>query len=217
MSAHILDSSQRVKQHETTSFARVGAVSAMVAGVGGLLYAVAFVIISRSNPALGGLLSAALLTANGLLTTLALAALYGRVRAGNETAALWALLVGSVAALGAAMHGGYDLANAINPPAIVNFDLPSPVDPRGLLTFGVAGIATLVFSLLIGRDVHLPKGLVYLGYLLGILLIVIYLARLIVLTPSHPFLLIPVLLSGFLVNPAWYLWLGAALWRTREE
>ncbi|MDP9243568.1 MAG: hypothetical protein M3O77_00615 [Chloroflexota bacterium] len=59
--------------------------------------------------------------------------------------AFWALALGLAGALGAALHGGYDLANAINPPAsdpIAN--LPSPIDPRGLLTFGVSGLGARV-------------------------------------------------------------------------
>jgi hypothetical protein len=50
-----------------------------------------------------------------------------------------------VAALGAAIHGGYDLANLINLPASAAAlpDLPSQVDPRGLLTFGVMGLGLL--------------------------------------------------------------------------
>jgi hypothetical protein len=111
-----------------------------------------------------------------------------------------------------AIHGGYDLANAINPPASANLDLPSQIDPRGLLTFGVMGIALFVIAWLIGRSVVLPKGLGYLGYLLASLLVIIYLARLIILDPSHPILLGPVLVAGFAVNPVWYVWLGLALW-----
>ena len=37
--------------------------------------------------------------------------------------------------------------------------------------------------------------------------------ELVVLDSSNPIIVIPALLSGFLVNPAWYLWLGFALRR----
>jgi hypothetical protein len=195
------------------AFERFGGWCALLAGVGGLLYAVAFVIISRSNPALGGFLSALLLTLNGMLTTSVMATLYERLRAANATAALWALLLGSAGALGATIHGGYDLANAINPPASLSGDLPSQIDPRGLLTFGVTGVALWVIGGLMRRDAQAPRGLVYLGYLLAALLVVIYLARLIILSPANPVLLIPVLVAGFLVNPAWYIWLGIVLLR----
>jgi hypothetical protein len=46
---------------------------------------------------------------------------------------------------------------------------------------------------------------------LAALLIVLYLGRLIILSPSHPVMLVVTLLSGFLVGPAWYGWLGIVL------
>jgi hypothetical protein len=153
-----------------------------------------------------------LLTLNGVLGTLVMTALYERVRA-HGVAALWAWSLGSVAALGAAIHGGYDLANMLHPPATLNPDLPSPIDPRGLLTFGLAGIAMFAFAWLGARQPDFPKGLAHLGYLLAALLVMIYLGRLLLLDPAHPLLLAPVLLTGFLVNPVWYIWLGITLLR----
>lgn len=192
---------------------RIGGWCAILAGIGGLLYAVSFVIISRSNPGLGGTLSALLLLINGLLTTGVMVTLYERLRAVHSTIALWGLVLGSAGALGAAIHGGYDLANAINPPAGLNADLPSMIDPRGMLTFGVGGLALLLLAWLMRRDTRFPAGLAYLGLLLGALLVFIYIARLVILSPANPLLLVPVLLSGFIINPAWYVWLGAVLLR----
>jgi hypothetical protein len=174
---------------QAAGFDRFGGICAILAGIGGLLYAIAFVFVSRSSPALGGLLSALFLTLNGLLASSVLVTLYQHLRAANATAALWALVLGSAGALGAAIHGGYDLANAINPPATMNADLPNPVDPRGLLTFGAAGIALLVNAWLIGQDRAFPRGFGYLSYVLGALLLVIYLARLIILCHAKPVLL----------------------------
>jgi hypothetical protein len=56
----------------------------------------------------------------------------------------------------------------------------------------------------------------YLGYLAAVLLIILYLGRLIIYTPTNPVILIPALLSGFLVNPIWYIWLGISLWGGRK-
>ncbi len=126
--------------------------------------------------------------------------------------ALWALVFGLAAALAATLHGGYDLANAVHPPSLSS-DLPSPVDPRGLGTFGLAGIAMLAFAFLVTREGSLPLYLGYLGYLSGALLILVYLARLIILSPSNLLVLAPAGLEGFIVNPAWYIWLGFALRR----
>jgi hypothetical protein len=202
-------------ESESLSFEKFAGLSGLLAGVVHFLYAVAFVIISRNNPELGGLLNALFLLLAGLLSMTALVGAYHRLRETDGAFALYALLLGSVAQLGAAIHGGYDLANVINPPTSPNLDLPSQVDPRGLLTFGVMSLALLVFAWLMGRGREFPQGLSYWGYVLAILLIVIYLARLIILDPANPVLLWPVLVSGFVVNPGWYLWLGLTLWRRK--
>ena len=64
-----------------------------------------------------------------------------------------------------------------------------------------------------GQDASFPRNLSYLGYLSGALLIVIYLARLIILSATSPLVLLPAAIEGFIVNPAWYVWLGFALRR----
>jgi hypothetical protein len=172
---------------QSMSFERFAGVCAILAGVSGFLYAVAFVVLQDA------LLSGLFLMLSGLFTTAALVAVYE----------------------GSAVHGGYDLANVINPPVSLP-DLPNPVDPRGLLTFGVAGVALFVVAWLIGRGGRLPKGLGYLGYASAILLLALYLGRLIVLDPTSPLILGPALLNGFLVNPIFYVWIGLALLRGRS-
>ena len=125
-------------------------------------------------------------------------------------------MLGVAGALGSAVHGGYDLANAINPPPSVP-DLPNPVDPRGLLTFGMASLALLVVAWLIVRGGRFPRGLGYLGYVSAVLLLALYLGRLIVLDATNPVILVPALLNGFLINPLFYLWLGLTLVRGRSS
>ncbi len=192
------------------SFERFAGLCAILVGTVGFLYSVVF-IITRGLPELGGVLSALLLILGGLLATPAQVAVYYRLRATNAGFALWALLLGVAGALGSAIHGGYDLANAINPPSAVAADLPSQIDPRGLLTFGLTGIALFVIAWLIGLSKQFPKGLSSLGYVLATLLIILYLGRAIILSPASPVILVPALLAGFVVNPAWYIWLGIAL------
>lgn len=188
------------------SFERFAGICAILVGVSGFLYAVAFIILQNA------LLSGLFLMSGGLLTTAALVAVYERLRRTEATFALWALLLGMAGALGSAAHGGYDLANAINPPPSIP-NLPNPADPRGLLTFGVAGIALFVIAWLIGRGAEFPRGLGYLAYASAVLLLALYLGRLIVLDPTNPLILVPALLNGFLINPAFYLCLGLTLLR----
>ena len=147
----------------------------------------------------------------GLFSAAALAALYQHLRETDTGFALLGLLLGFSAALGSAIHGGYDLANAIHPPAVINADLPNPVDPRGLLTFGVTGLGLFLLSWLISHNMRFSRGLAYLGYLSAILMLSLYLGRLVILEATSLAIVIPALLEGFLVNPLWYAWLGIKL------
>jgi hypothetical protein len=193
---------------KSASFERFAGLLAILAGISGFLYS------------LGGLLSALFLMLGGLLASAIAVALYERLRATDESFALWALALGVIGAAGSAIHGGYDLANAINVPesnAAALANLPNQVDPRGLLTFGVAGLGILVASGLIVRSGQFPRNLGLLGYLLGFLLVIIYLARLIILDPTNPLVVAAVLPTGFILNPLWYLWLGLTLRRGESK
>jgi hypothetical protein len=194
-----------------SSFEKFAGWSAILAGVSGLLYSIAFIVMQNN------LLSALFLMLGGLFSTAALTGLYQRLRATDSGFALLGLLLSLSGALGSAIHGGYDLANALHPPASVNVDLPNPVDPRGLLTFGIAGIGIFLFSRLIDQDMKFSKGLVYLGILSSILMIILYLGRLIILQATSLVIVIPALLEGFIVNPIWYIWLGLTLMRNRNS
>ena len=186
--------------------------SAWFAGVAGFAYSVFFVAGSGRNSAVLSGLAALFLLLGGILSASALVGLYERLRDSGGGYALWAFVFGVGASLAATLHGGFDLANSIHPPGSAN-PFPSQVDPRGLGTFGLAGIALLGFAFLMLRDRTFPRELGYLGYVSGALLIVIYLVRLIVLNASSPLVLGPAALEGFIVNPAWYIWLGLALKR----
>jgi hypothetical protein len=194
----------------SASFERFAGTCAILAGGSGLLYAVAFIVLQNV------LLSGLLLMLAGLFTIVALLAVYERLRETDASFALLALVLGVAGALGSAVHGGYDLANAINPPPSVP-DLPNPVDPRGLLTFGMASLALLVVAWLIVRGGRFPRGLGYLGYVSAVLLLALYLGCLIVLDATNPVILVPALLNGLLINPLFYLWLGLTLVRGRSS
>ena len=190
--------------------------SAWLAGVSGFLYSVAFVIVARNNPPLGNGLSGFFLLIGGVLGASALLGLHERLQPSSGTYATWALVLGLGGALAATLHGGYDLAVAIHPPnQTINF--PSPVDPRGLGTFGLTGASLLAFSYLMQRDRSFPRGLVAVGYVSGALLVLIYISRLTILDASNLLVLAPAGIEGFVVNPAWYIWLGFALRKPSKE
>lgn len=190
-----------------TSFEKFAGWMAVLAGVSGFLYSIAFIVL-QSN-----VLSALFLMLGGLFSTAALTALYERLRATESGFALLGLLLTLSAAIGSAIHGGYDLSNTLHPPASLNADLPNPIDPRGLLTFGIAGLGLFLLSWLMTQEMRFPKGLAYLGILSAVLMIILYLGRLIVLQATSLVIVIPALLEGFIVNPVWYFWLGLTFFR----
>jgi hypothetical protein len=189
-----------------SAFERFAGYCAVLAGIAGFLYSVAFIIL-RSD-----MLSALFLLLGGLFGSAALTALYERLRGTDSAFAFWGLLFALAGAIGSAIHGGFDLSNALHPPATAT-DLPNPVDPRGLLTFGFAGIGLFVFSWLILQSASFSKNFGYLGYLSAILMVILYLGRLVVLQATSPVIILPALLEGFLINPIWYIWLGIVLLR----
>lgn len=191
----------------TTSFKRFSGACGILAGLAGLIYLVSF-LVTRDPAALSPTLA---LLASALLATPLLVALFLQLRPADEGFSLLALLFGTLGTAGAAVHAAFDLSNNLHPPA-TPFAYPSPVDPRGFLTFVAAGIAILSFARLIGAGGRLPRGLGILGWVSGIALILLYLAYLILLDAANPLILVLVLASGIL-QPAWYLWAGWIFWK----
>ncbi len=190
-----------------SSFNRFAGLTGILAGIAGLLYLVSF--LALKNPA--ALAPAISLLFVGLFASATLVGLYERVREVDPGFALWGLLLGIGGAGGASVHAAFDLANDLHPPA-TPFEYASPIDPRGFLTFAIAGLGAIVLSSLILRSMVLPHGVGYLGLLSGILLIFLYVAYLVLLNASNPLVLVLILASG-VVQPIWYLWIGWLFWR----
>jgi hypothetical protein len=202
----------------TADYERLAGIAALLAGVGGLVYSVAFIggVVLGYAPGPGLTVASTALLVGGILTIVVLIAVYGRVRGlGGELATL-GLVLAAAGAVGASVHGGFDLANVLHPPevdALAEGGLPSPIDPRGLLTFGFAGVGLAILSSLLTRTPSVPAGLGRLGLAVGILLVIVYLGRLVVLDPTNPLVAGPAALVGFILSPAFYLWLGTILRR----
>lgn len=193
------------------SFEKISPILATFSGVAAFLYALAFVVVSKNNPVTGSVLSALFLMIFGVLSIGAWVGLYKKLREVDPGFAVWVVILAVFGAMGAFIHGGYDLSNALNPPAVFNSDLPNQIDPRGLLTFGLSGLALMLGSLLIGSHKKMSKNLGNLGYFAGLSSIFLYLARLIIVDPTSLVVTLPALLSGFVVVPLWYVWVGREL------
>jgi hypothetical protein len=199
----------RVGQSESVStpYERFAGICAILAGAFTLVYSISFIFLVNEG------LSSFCLLVNGLLTTAVVVALYERLKATDQSFALWAMLLGLAGGLGSALHGGYDLAAVLHEHGAVDPNLPSAMDPRGLLTFGATGLGLWVFAWLILRSGQFPKPLGYLGYGVAALQIILYLGRLIVFDAKNPIIVVPALVAGFLATPVFYVWLGVSLWR----
>lgn len=200
------------------SFEPWAGLAAILAGIGGVIYSVAFLggVVLGANPTLGMLVASAALMVGGILSLLVLVAIYRRLLQFSPGVALLGLALALMGAFGSVLHGGFDLANVINPPAadvLTEAGLPSPVDPRGLLTFGMSGLGLVVLAAQARRTGALSSRVSTLGVILGVLLVIVYLGRLIVLVPTNPLVAIPAGLTGVIVAPAFYVWLGLELRR----
>jgi hypothetical protein len=200
------------------SFERWAGAAAIATSLGGVLYSVAFLggVVLEFNPELGALVASKALLIGGLLSTVVLVAVYRRVSPVASEVALIGLVFALMGAFGGILHGGYDLAISLNPPAsdpLTEAGLPSPVDPRGLLTFGMAGLGLLVLAALAYRDGAFSRPVSTFGIALAVLLILVYLGRLIIVTPTNPLVAVPAGLAGVIVGPFFYFAVGLELRR----
>jgi hypothetical protein len=197
----------------TSTYDRFGGICAGLAGLAGFGYSTAFVIYLNDGSRDAVYVDTILLIFGGLVSMAAFVALYGRLRDTDAGFALLALGLAFAGAYAAMSHGAYDLANLVKPPvAALAAGVPSSTDPRGLGTFALTGLALAVTSMLILRGAGgFPRALGYLGLLGAALLVFVYVGRLVILNPKSPGLHLAAVVSGFLVNPAWFLWAGWAL------
>jgi hypothetical protein len=186
------------------NFPRLAGAAALLVAAANLAYAISFLVVRPDNPDAGGTAASAFLLAGGLLALPVVLALYGIARESDPQLAQLAALLGVVSALGAAIHGSYDVANAINPPHAA-LDLPNAIDPRGFLTFGLGGLSLLAFTPLVGR------GLAPLAGALGAVLVALFALRLTVLDGAAIKALAA--LAGFVASPLWYVLVARRLWR----
>ena len=202
---------------QSPSFERFAGIGGIITGIFSLLYAVFFLLVSGH---LHDLLPPIFLGVGGLLATAVMVAVYGRVRDAEPGFALWALLLGATSGVGTAVSSAYSLANVVSGITLTadQKKFPNQADPRGFLTFGLTGVAFLVIAWLIVRSGRLPRGLGYLGYANGVLILALYLGTLLTSNDTKSlFILVPGGLASLIATPVWYLWIGSALARSRAR
>ena len=190
------------------SFNRFAGWSSIFAGVAGIGYALAFVVLKNAQ------LSAQFLILAPLFAVPGLVAVFDRVRKVDPGIATVALALGAFGSLAASSHGAFDLSNQLHPPVSLPTDVPSEIDPRGYATFALTGLALILLASLAKREPELPGWVSPLGVILGVVLVVTWLARLVVLDATSVLVLLPALVAG-LLSPVFFLLLGAWLlgWR----
>ncbi|HEY3095223.1 MAG TPA: hypothetical protein VGK05_00135 [Acidimicrobiia bacterium] len=193
-------------------FQKFAGALAIGAGAGGIAYAIAFLVFlyNGSRGSKGAI--ALLLLLGGLATSAVLVALYDFVREVDPMFALWGLIIGVAGAIGSVLHGGLDLAETIR--EIHPRDV-SPVDARGLATFGLTSLGIITLSWLMMRDRRFPIGLGRLGIAAAAGLILVYVGRISLYNPKRPVLLALLVIAGFILTPAWYIWVGLRLRSTQ--
>lgn len=206
----------------THSYDRFGGLSAMIVGALSILYAVFYLVIARSAPEVGALGSWIILAASGIFSSAAFVALYLRLRPASEGFALWGLALGLYSSFATLTHGVYQALaiielNSAEQSQRAAIELvrmaPSQVDPSGLGTFGVIGLASLVTGLLIARGERLPRALGYLAIVNAVLLVTLFFAT---AAGSRTLILLSGGLTSVIVGPVFWIWLGRALRRETE-
>jgi hypothetical protein len=220
-------------------FDRVAAAAAVAVAVLSLVYAIAYLGITPSeqrgsdvdefyrsylaHPA-GMRIASTCLLLSGLVIGTTVVALGRRFAANAPTALAWARIVGVVAGLATAAHGltsllgvdelahDYESGDAAKRAAVaVAHAAPNHVDPRGLATFGAAGLVALVLGLAVRPE--RPR-LGQLGIVLGVDMVVLFVAT---AAGIDPLVLLTGGLASVVLGPIWWVSVGRLLWRTPSE
>ncbi len=218
------------------TFDRIGAIGAATVSVLSLLYAVAYLAITPSaqrgsnvenfyrsylaHPA-GLRIASTCLLLSGLVIGFTVVALAGRLKDSGSGSLAWATIVGVVAGLATAAHGLGDLVgvdklahryaagdSGTRAAIAVAHVSPSSVDPRGLATFGAAGLIALVLGLALrpGRRV-----LGTLGIVLGVDMVALFIADAVGL---NAVVLVTGGLASVVLGPIWWAGVARLLWVT---
>ena len=187
----------------TDSFKRFAVLAAIATALAGIVFTVTFAIAVRDGEQWALRVSSIALIVGGLVAIPVVVALAEQLGTREPQFARIGLVLGVFAGLGAAMHGAWDTAVLAHP--LEHPDVPSYTDARGFATFALTAATLLVFGWLILRGTEIPRVVGQIALFAAVLLLIVYFGRLIVLNPKKPVIKWVAVVSGLVVNPAFYL------------
>lgn len=186
-------------------FSRRAGFQAYLIAAFSLVYAVVFLGFVRSHPenTQAAALASALIAGGGLAATIATTSAAARV---GGDARWWLTALGVGYGLLSAAHGTFEaiaIEQSVALPAI------SPTDPRGLATFGLAGLWAFTLGLeTVAGNGTLPRNLGWLAVGTGLDLIVLFIAT---VAASENLILLSGGLASVILVPAFWIWTGRVL------
>ena len=187
------------------AFSRRAGFQAYLIAAFSLVYAVVFLGFVRNHPenVQAAALAWALIAGAGLAATVTTTSTAARI---GGDARWWLTAIGVGYGLLSAAHGTF-AAVAVEQ-GISASDL-SPTDPRGLATFGLAGLWALTLGLeTVAGNGTLPRNLGWLAIVSGIDLIVLYVAT---VAQVEGLILVSGGLASVILVPAFWIWTGRIL------
>jgi len=187
------------------AFSRRAGFQAYLIAAFSLVYAVVFLGFVRNHPenTQAAALAWALIAGAGVSATIATASAAARI---GGDARWWLTAVGTGYGLLSAAHGTY-AAIAVEQ-GVTASDL-SPTDPRGLATFGLAGLWALTFGLeTVAGNAAFPRTMGWLAIVAGLDLILLFLAT---VAQSEGLILASGGLASVILVPALWIWTGRLL------
>src|SRR6266702_3037936 len=183
------------------AFSRRAGFQAYLIAAFSLVYAVVFLGFVRNHPE--NTLASALIAGGGLAATIATTSAAARI---GGDARWWLTALGVGYGLLSAAHGTF-AAIAVEQ-GIAATDL-SPTDPRGLATFGLAGLWALTLGLeTVAGNGALPRNLGWVAIVGGLDLIVLFIAT---VAASENLILVSGGLASVILVPAFWIWTGRVL------
>ncbi len=136
----------------------------------------------------------------------AIVAVYYRARAAGEAWAFFATLVGVAASVGTMVAAMYEVAGLRQSPPLTGI---SPINPLGVMSFGLTGLWFLIANLLLRRTTT-PRVLVVLGVVVAVDLLAGFVAE---LSANRGIVFLAGVFAGAVGGPIYWLGLGRQLRR----